>query len=168
MSNFSARSDFAPPSPTPCRLHPDPTHTPNPAFNREAMYVTTLVKALSQKYPQSVYYTMRAFLLERREQPDRGVAGGSGGAGVDSTKLSKATSVRLPNGQMVSLLRPFMPGTIPVATNFCARSSHRDERVTLTNFSDLRCCPQKTITEPFIYSYRTAPVESRAKMLHAD
>ncbi|CAM9687794.1 unnamed protein product, partial [Hapterophycus canaliculatus] len=61
---------------------------------REAQYVTTLVKALSQRYPQSVYYTMRAFLLERREQPDRGISS----AAADSTKLPKAMSVRLPGG----------------------------------------------------------------------
>lgn len=61
--------------------------------------MTTLVRALSQKYPQSVYYTMRAFLLERREHPDRG--GGSGAS--DSNKLAKATTVRLPAGGTVRL-----------------------------------------------------------------
>lgn len=61
--------------------------------------MTTLVKALSQKYPQSVYYTMRAFLLERREQPDRG---GSSANAADSNKLPKAMSVRLPSGGTVS------------------------------------------------------------------
>lgn len=66
-------------------------------MRREAQYVTSLVKALSQKYPQSVYFTMRAFLLERREQPDRGVA-----SPMESNKLSKATAVRLPTGGTVS------------------------------------------------------------------
>lgn len=67
------------------------------------MYVQTLVKALSQKYPQSVYYTMRAFLLERREQPDRVQAGS------ETSKLSKAVSVRLPNGTTVSVNPPTPP-----------------------------------------------------------
>ena len=63
--------------------------------------MTTLVKALSQRYPQSVYYTMRAFLLERREQPDRG---GASAANADPNKLSKATVVRLPAGGTVRFL----------------------------------------------------------------
>ena len=58
--------------------------------------MTILVKALSQKYPQSVYYTLRAFLLEKREQPDRSSAGA-----VDSNKLAKATTVRLSTGGTV-------------------------------------------------------------------
>lgn len=69
-----------------------------PHHGREAQYVTTLVKALSQRYPQSVYYTMRAFLLERREQGDRG----SVASNPDSNKLPKAMSVRLPGGGTVS------------------------------------------------------------------
>lgn len=82
---------------TPFPLPPVP-RTPHPSY-REAQYVTTLVKALSQRYPQSVYYTMRAFLLERREQPDRGVP-----SNTDSNKLPKAMSVRLPGGGTVSIL----------------------------------------------------------------
>lgn len=77
------------------RYLPPPYDMP---LHREAQYVTTLVKALSQRYPQSVYYTMRAFLLERREQPDRGVS-----SNADSNKLPKAISVRLPGGGTVSV-----------------------------------------------------------------
>lgn len=60
--------------------------------------MTTLVKALSQRYPQSVYYTMRAFLLERREQGDRGSVSST----TDANKLPKAMPVRLPGGGTVS------------------------------------------------------------------
>lgn len=72
--------------------------SPCPQYDREAQYVTTLVKALSQRYPQSVYYTMRAFLLERREQGDRGGVSSN----ADTNKLPKAMSVRLPGGGTVS------------------------------------------------------------------
>lgn len=76
-----------------------PVIYPPTPHRREAQYVTTLVKALSQRYPQSVYYTMRAFLLERREQPDRG---SSASNVTDSNKLPKPMSLRLPGGSTVS------------------------------------------------------------------
>jgi len=58
----------------------------------EALAVKALIKAISVKYPQAVYYTLRAFLLERRELPNEPSRKGAHSAAASADEEEQSLS----------------------------------------------------------------------------
>jgi hypothetical protein len=68
----------------------------------EAKHVKALMKPVAVKYPQALYYTMRAFLLERRELPQTAPPPqASAPTPVQGEVTTQATTVVVPSGATV-------------------------------------------------------------------
>ena len=74
----------------PREREPPKSNTPNPMY-------PGLMRTLAAKYPQALYYTMRAFLLEKREVPSEKIAAMTPTAGFIAS-LQSPKPEQLPHG----------------------------------------------------------------------
>eukprot|EP00611_Tribonema_gayanum_P023716 TRINITY_DN5051_c0_g1_i1.p1 TRINITY_DN5051_c0_g1~~TRINITY_DN5051_c0_g1_i1.p1 ORF type:complete len:1274 (+),score=406.51 TRINITY_DN5051_c0_g1_i1:441-3824(+) len=64
----------------------------------EAPQVKSLLKKIISKYPQAIYYSMRAFLLERRELPADPTQAGQHRSAGSTVRLSNGNTITIPPG----------------------------------------------------------------------
>lgn len=73
---------------------------------REALHTKLLLKQMAKRYPQAMYYTLRAFLLEKREIPAASGPSGSDGPTIVLTATQEQIVEAVAAGREVAKLLP--------------------------------------------------------------
>ncbi|CAM9242622.1 unnamed protein product [Chrysoparadoxa australica] len=153
---------------------------------REALHVKVLIRALAIKFPQALYYTMRAFLLERRELPTdkTGAAPTTGeGAVVQKPTLVRTATgdtVQVPAGTPVAQVKAWQAGQIaslPPPTSAAAAAAaaaaanaanHTEELMAMLRRAHSALgAEMETMLEEVIVHFRPEPEEELLSAVHA-